>query len=181
MTGFAGGSANFEISPGERVLWEGKPERLRGFLRPMDLFLLIFVLFAGLFFLGVATGTSRPGAPAPAFLFFFPFIFFGVFLIGPRILSVIRESSGARYAVTDRRILIRNRGRLVELDLATLPYLEMERSLVAGPTIYFGTRSTYEGWGGMYGGSPAPAFRGLTDADTVYRTISDARAKVRGR
>lgn len=172
---------SFEIAPGERLLWEGKPQRLRGFLRPMDLFLLVFVLFAGLVFLTAATGTSSRDAPAPAFLFFFPFIFFGLFLIGPRILTLIRESSGAGYAVTERRILIRNRGRLVELDLATLPYLEMERSWLAGPTIYFGQRQMYEGWGGIYGGSPAPAFRGLANADAVYRTISDARARARGR
>ena len=73
------------------------------------------------------------------------------------------------------------RRRLVELDLATLPYLELEQSWLAGPTIYFGQRQMYEGWGGFYGGSPAPAFRGLADADAVYRTLSDARARARGR
>jgi len=172
---------SFEISPGERMLWEGKPQRLRGFLRPMDLFLLVFMLFAGTFFFTAAAGTARPGLAPPVFLFFFPIIFFGVFLFGPRLIGLVRESSGAAYAVTDRRILIRNRGRFVELDLATLPYLEMERSWLAGPTIYFGQRQMYEGWGGVYGGSPAPAFRGLADADTVYRTISEARARAKGR
>jgi hypothetical protein len=169
------------MSPGERVLWEGRPRRLRGFLRPMDLFLLVFMFVTGLFFVAAAAGTTTPGAPPPLFLFFFPFIFFGVFLFGPRVITLIREASGASYAVTDRRILIRNRGRFVELDLATLPYLEMESSWLAGPTIYFGQRGMYEGWGGMYGGSPAPALRGLTDADTVYRIVSDARTKARGR
>jgi hypothetical protein len=172
---------SFEMSPGERVLWEGKPRRLRGFLRPMDLFLVVFMVVAALFFLSAAAGTTTPGAPPPLFLFFFPIIFFGVFLFGPRLITLIRESSGASYAVTDRRILIRNRGRLVELDLATLPYLEMDRSWLAGPTIYFNQRQMYEGWGGMYGGSPAPAFRGLADADAVYRTISEARARAGGR
>jgi len=59
----------------------------------------------------------------------------------------------------------------------------MERSWLAGPTIFFGQRQMYEGWGGFYGGSPAPAFRGLADSDSdaVYRTISDARARARGR
>ncbi|HEX9267674.1 MAG TPA: hypothetical protein VF965_09340 [Candidatus Limnocylindria bacterium] len=171
---------SFDISPGERMLWEGKPQRLRGFLRPMDVFLLVFILFVGFFF-ATATAASGSRDGSLPFVFFFPVIFFGFFLVGPRILSVMRESSGARYAVTDRRVLIRNRGRFVELDLATLPYLEMDQSWLAGPTIYFGQRQMYEGWGGMYGGSPAPAFRGLADADTVYRTISDARARARGR
>ena len=170
---------SFEISPGERILWEGKPQRLRGFLRPMDLFLVVFVLITTLFFVTATVGSATPGASP--FLFFFPLIFFGFFLFGPRLFGLFREASGAAYAVTDRRILIRNRGRFVELDLATLPYLEMERSWIAGLTIYFGQRQMYEGWGGMYGGSPAPAFRGLADADSVYRVVSDARAKVRGR
>jgi hypothetical protein len=170
----------FEIAPDERMLWEGKPERLRGFLRPMDLYLLVFILFLGFFFV-TATAVNASRDPSPPPVFFFPVIFFGFFLVGPRILSVMRESSGARYAVTDRRILIGNRRRLIELDLATLPYLELERSWLAGATIYFGQRQMYDGWGGFYGGSPAPAFRGLADADTVYRTISDARAKARGR
>jgi hypothetical protein len=171
---------SFEIPPGERVLWEGKPERLRGFLRTMDVVLLVFVLFLGFSFASaIAASGSRAGSTP--LLFYFPIIFFGFFLFGPRILSVFRESSGARYAVTDRRILIRTRRRLVELDLATLPYLELEQSWLAGPTIYFGQRQMYEGWGGFYGGSPAPAFRGLADADAVYRTLSDARARARGR
>lgn len=147
----------------------------------MDIFLVVFVLITGLFFVTATAGSATPGAPPPFFLFSFPFIFFGLFLFGPRLFGLFRESSGATYAVTDRRILIRNRGRFVELDLETLPYLEMERSWIAGPTIYFGQRQIYEGWGGMYGGSPAPAFRGLADADSVYRVVSEARAKARGR
>ena len=47
---------------------------------------------------------------------------------------------------------------------------------LSGPTIYFAQRSLYEGWGGFYGGSPAPAFRGLADADSVFQQISAARA-----
>jgi hypothetical protein len=171
---------SFEIPPGERMLWEGKPERLRGFLRTMDVVLLVFVLFLGFSFASaIAASGSRAGSTP--LLFYFPIIFFSFFLFGPRILSVFRESSGARYAVTDRRILLRTRRRLVELDLATLPYLELEQSWLAGPTIYFGQRQMYEGWGGFYGGSPAPAFRGLADADGVYRILSDARARARGR
>lgn len=168
----------FETPPGERVLWEGRPRGIRGFIRPMDLFFLVLTLLIGLSF--GTTAAATPNAPK-AFLFVLPVLFFGLLFIGPRLFSVLRESAGASYLVTDRRIVIRTRGRLVELDLANLPYLELERSWLSGPMIYFGQRQMYEGFGGFYGGSPAPAFRGVVDADAVYRIISDARRAARER
>jgi hypothetical protein len=169
---------SFEAAPGERVLWEGRPRGIRGFIRPMDVFFLVFILLIG--FLFGTTALARPNASGGLF-FLLPVVFFGLLFIGPRLVSILRESAGASYVVTDRRIVIRTRGRLVELDLTNLPYLELERSWVSGPVIYFGQRQMYEGMGGFYGGSPAPAFRGVVDADAVYRIVSDARAKARGR
>lgn len=160
------------LSADERVLWEGRPLRVRGFVRPMDVFFLLFTLLIGLLFGSTAAAASnRP----EGLLFLFPVVFFALLFVGPRLISILRESAGVSYVVTDRRIVIRNRGRLVELDLANLPYLELERSWLSGQVIYFGQRQMYEGWGGFYGGSPAPAFRGLVDADAVYRIVSDAR------
>jgi hypothetical protein len=169
---------SFETAPGERVLWEGRPRGIRGFVRPMDLFFLVLTLLIGLSF-----GTTAAAAPdgSRGFLFVLPVLFFGVLFVGPRLVSILRESAGASYVVTDRRIVIRNRGRLVELDLTNLPYLELERSWLSGPVIFFGQRQMYEGFGGFYGGSPAPAVRGVIDADVVYRIISDARRAARER
>jgi hypothetical protein len=169
---------SFETSPGERVLWEGRPSGIRGFIRPMDLFFLVFTLLIGLSF--GTTAAATPNASRGLF-FILPVLFFGLLFIGPRVLSILRESAGAFYLVTDRRIVIRTRRRLVELDLSNLPYLELERSWLSGPMIYFGQRQMYEGLGGFYGGSPAPAFRGVVDADAVYRIISDARRAARER
>ena len=168
----------FETAPGERVLWEGRPRGIRGFVRPMDLFFLAFALFIGFAFASAAVAT--PSGSSGVF-FLVPLVFFGLLFVVPRLVGILRESAGASYVLTDRRIVIRNRRRIVELDLANLPYLELERSWLSGPTIYFGPRQMYEGLGGFYGGSPAPALRGLTDADEVYRTISDARARARQR
>jgi len=160
------------LSAGERVLWEGRPRGIRGFVRPMDIFFLVFTLLIGLLF--GSTAAATPNAPG-GLLFLFPVVVFVLLFIGPRLISILRESAGVSYVVTDRRIVIRNRGRLVELDLANLPYLELERSWLSGPVIFFSQRQMYEGWGGFYGSSPTPAFRGLVGADAVYRTISDAR------
>jgi Bacterial PH domain len=164
------------------MLWAGQPSGWRAFLRPADLFIIAFAVFAGVFFVVATVATpsrsSGPSDPSTSVLvFLFPIVFFGVFLIGPRLFSARREIDGTRYALTDRRVVIRGRRREIELDLANLQHLELERSWLSGPSIFFGTRQIYEGWGGMYGGSPAPAFRGLPDADAVYRLISEARAK----
>ena len=169
---------SFEPSAGERVLWEGRPRGIRAFIRPMDVFFLLFTLLIGTLF--GTTAAASPSGPG-GLLFLFPVIVFGLLFIGPRLISILRESQGVSYLLTDRRIVIRNRGRLVELDLSNLPYLELDRSWLTGPVIYFGQRQMYEGWGGFSGGSPAPALRGLVDADVVYRTISDARGGSRER
>jgi hypothetical protein len=168
----------FETASGERVLWEGRPRGIRGFIRPMDVFFFVFTLLIGLSF---ATAVAATPNSSRGLFFVLPIALFGLLFVAPRLISIVRESGGASYVVTDRRIVIRNRGRLVELDLANLPYLELERSWLSGPMIYFGQRQMYDGWGGFYGGSPAPALRGLVDADAVYRIISDARRGARQR
>jgi len=173
------------VAPGERLLWKGNPRGIRGFLRPMDLFLLAFAAFAALFFVtGIAASAaarSRSGPGDFLVVALFPFVFFAIFFFGPRLFSIWREASGAEYMLTDRRVVIRTRRREVELDLMTLPYLELESSWLSGETIYFAQRNIYEGWGGVYGGSPAPALRGLQDARSVYRMISEARTALRQR
>lgn len=172
----------FGPAPDERLLWPGRPSGIRAFVRPMDVLFAVFAVLAGLFFLTGAAATRRPGdPPTPLFIFFFPVVFFGVLVLLPRLISITRESAGTEYALTDRRIVIRSQSRLVELDLANRPYLELDRSLITGRAIYFGQRQMYEGFGFFYGASPAPACRGLTDAETVFRTISGARTRAKER
>ncbi len=170
-------SRDVALAPGERVLWSDRPHGVRGYLRPTDLFLLAFALFAALFF---ATGTLAASRAEPSIAvvgFFFPLLLFGFFFFGPRFIDLRRETDRASFTLTDRRIVLLSRKRDVELDLANLQHLELERGWMSGSVIYFGTRSMYEGWGGIYGGSPAPAIRGIPDADRVFRLISDARAQ----
>jgi hypothetical protein len=168
------------LAAGEKLIWEGRPRGLRGFFRSMDVFLLGFAAFAAFFFVTSLAASARQTPRAPSdyvVVALFPFIAFGLFLFLPRLIGVWREASGASYALTDRRIIIEGRGRRVEFDLRTLPHLELERSWLSGPTIFFAQRGAYEGWGGFYGGSSAAAFRGLADAPDVYRMISEARSR----
>jgi len=173
-----------DLAAGELMIWEGRPQRLRGFLRAFDLFWIVFAALGALFFVTSLAASSRGTERDPGtYVVFamFPFVVFGVFIFAPRLASIWREARGASYALTDKRIILRTRGRRIDLDLRTLPYLELERSWISGPTIYFAQRNIYEGWGGLYGGSAAPALRGLLDADDVYRKISAARSQATAR
>ncbi len=169
-------NGDITLAPGERVLWADHPHGWRGVLRPTDLFLAAFALFAALFFVTAILAGPRPNGSFALVSFLFPLLFFGLFFFGPRFISASRERS-VTYTLTDRRIVLRSRRRDVEFDLANLQHLELERGRLTGPVIFFGSRGMYEGWGGIYGGSPTPAIRGVPDAERVFRMISDARAQ----
>lgn len=175
-----------QLVPGEHVLWEGRPASFWYQLRPLDLLLVLF------FFIWVAgfgavlfSTTTTPGRNAPPpWFFFFPMLFFAVFFFLPRILVVLRETGSTRYVVTDRRILIHARRRDTEVELRNLAFLEHHRGFLSGSTVYFAPRSPFEsaplGWGWMGAASETPAFRGLRNGAEVYRTVSRARAELRG-
>ena len=170
------------LASGERVIWRGRPTRLRGFYRPMDPFMLAFVFLGALFFVTALSSSAR-SRPADAgdyqVAILFPLIVFGLFFFLPRFIGVWREKSGAEYTLTNKRVLLTARGRRIEFDLRSLPHLELERSWLSGPTIFFAQRNLYDGFG-WYGGSNAPAFRGLPDAEQVYEMIGKARTEALG-
>jgi hypothetical protein len=169
------------LETGETVLWEGRPDLVRFSLNPMLIFSLVFMsLFFGTFAATFTQPTGR-GAPPPIFIFF-PFIFFAVFFLVPMLVNGIVEGSRTRYVVTDRRILIAGWRRRAEIDLATLQYLELRRSLFGTATVALASQSPFEGLGwGMYGSRWTPALRAIPDADNVYEIISRARARLRSR
>jgi hypothetical protein len=169
---------SFEIAAGERIIWEGKPERLRGFLRTIDVFIFLMAIVFGFFVVGTISAAGRSDASGFLVGGFFPLVVFGLFFFAPRFIDILRELGRTVYVLTDRRVVIRRGRREIELPLATLSYLELDDSWVSGRTIFFAQRQLYEGVGVFGGGSSTPAFRGLRDASAVYRRISDARAAV---
>ena len=101
------------LAAGEKVIWQGTPSGLRAFLRPMDMFLLFFSLFAAFFFVTTIFAAGRGGTSGSSIVVagLFPLIFFGGFFFGPRLWSMWREASGTRYTLTDRRVVLQSRGR----------------------------------------------------------------------
>ncbi|HEV8655390.1 MAG TPA: PH domain-containing protein [Candidatus Limnocylindria bacterium] len=167
------------LLPGERVLWEGRPDLLRFVFNPMYVF---FFVFFAVWLLGFSSviGSRSPNAPSPLF-FLFPALFFGVFFFGPMLISGWLEGSRTTYVLTDRRVLIRGFRRRAEIDLASLQLVELQRSLFGTTSIYFAPRSPYASWGFGFTGSWTPAFRAIADGDRVYDLISRARAEARSR
>lgn len=174
-------SAEFAVRAGERLLWEGRPDAARFMFNP---FLLIFVVFFTVWFLGFSTLLFTPSRNGPpTLLLLFPVLFFAVFFFAPTLIGGWLSASRTRYFVTDRRVVIDGFRRRQELDLTTLPYLELERSLMGTASIYFAPRSPYETWAGfgMWGGRSAPAFRAVRDADKVYEMIARARDEAKSK
>jgi hypothetical protein len=170
------------LLPGERLLWEGRPDvnafSLRGawFLVPFSILWGGFALF---------WEASVLTSPAPGFfaLWGIPFVLAGLYLIFGRIPVARREARRTRYAITDRRLLLL-RGpfgqQVTEIDLKDVPPPQLERGRSGIGTITFGpTPSAFRappGWPtlGMY--AQPPAFLTIPDADRVSRVLQDARA-----
>lgn len=111
-------------------------------------------------------------------LLLLPVIILALFL-APAWFGRFVEGRRTRYVVTDRRIFIDSWRRQVEIDLATLNYLEHHRSLFGTSTIHLAPRSPYEAWGAGWWGPWTPALRAVEDGERVYRIISDARGALR--
>jgi hypothetical protein len=102
-----------ELSPGERVLWQGRP---LGGLRfvPQDLLQFLFGLFFfgfSLFWLYAASGAMTKGnsAPATAFpLFGVPFVLMGFYFVCGRFVFEAFQRKYTEYAVTNQRVIIRS-------------------------------------------------------------------------
>lgn len=167
-----------ETEPGETVLWEGRPSLVPYGLNASVLFFFSFLLLVPVS-LVLTAPTPSPAMPSPLF-FALPFLFFNVLFVGPGIVGVLLEGSRTSYTVTDRRVLIRAFRHRAEIDLSTLQFLELERSVLGTWTISFGPRWPYEGWSWL-GGRWTPALRAIRDGDRVYEIVSRARARYRQR
>lgn len=173
------------LMPGERVLWQGKPE-VRPFVMRGAWFIIPFSLLWGGFAIAweVSAILGRGG------LFFalwgIPFVLLGLYMIFGRLFVAKREAERTRYAITDRRVLVLGGAfsrSLVELDLDRLPGAQLDESRDGVGTITFGTPVGFmrlpPGWPtmGMY---RAPsAFQSIRDVRRTFDTLQQARTDVR--
>ena len=94
------------LGRGEKIVWQGRPDRKLIVLRSSDTFLIPFsLLWCGFAFFWEFTVLSTPD-PFPFALFGLPFIAIGLYIVFGRFLvdSYIRHNTS--YALTNQRAII---------------------------------------------------------------------------
>ena len=184
-----------ELSAGESILWSGQPSRKVVFGK-QDVFLIPFSLLWGGFaifweasVLGLLAfgGKSAPNA-APWFMALFgvPFVVIGQYLIWGRFVYAAWKKGKIVYAVTDKRVVVLDRGlgrKVTSAYLQQLPAIQKTLRRDGIGTLTFGLsvpvgggRNNMAAWDGGLS-SPVPTFVDVEDAENVYRVVSDAREK----
>jgi hypothetical protein len=182
-----------ELSPGEMILWAGKPHPGIRFHKE-DFFLIPFSLVWGgftIFWTLMVLGFERPdSAPrAPAFFVFVGvcFVAIGQYFIWGRFVFADWRKKRTFYAVTNRRVIAVQCGfqrRTASAFLDTLPALELEqgrgrtgslRFKEAEPMFY---RMGTTGWDSVALGA-TPAFIDILEARELHQFILDLRQQSR--
>lgn len=131
---------------GETLMWTGQPRRGL-MLRPADALLVPFSLLWGGFAIFWNVMVWR-AADWFFRLWGLPFLVAGLWLIGGRFFSDAWLRAHTRYAVTDRRVLIRTSLLpLQSLDRNRLPRLEMDEHKDGSVSLWFAERGSLFGWG----------------------------------
>ena len=177
-----------ELSPGERILWAGRPNKSVIFHK-QDAMMIPFSLFWGGFalFWEAQAMTGNGGLHAASLIFDLwgiPFVLMGQYLIWGRFIYTAWVKERAYYAVTDRRliaILLRPHREVYTAFIDAIPLLRKEDGAKGTATLRFSEpqdRRQKGTWNAM-SMSGSPAFIDIDDPDTPYRLIGDLREKSR--
>ena len=187
-----------ELTPGESVLWAGRPSTRVVFQWKANEPLLGFSLIGGVFAIlwEIAAIWSLWSIPSPKSLFMvllgIPLVLTGQYFIWGRFFSDARKKERTYYAVTTRRVIavqnFRTR-RVASADINALPALTKERRLGGVGTLRFGpapilyarrwsemTADKWEVWDALSIKS-GPVFVDIEEVDSVHQLISGLQAK----
>lgn len=124
------------LTPGEFVVWQGRPEKGNLFM-PTDLFILFFSIFWLGFALFWEYMAFIGGAPLPFLLFGAPFVLIGLYLLFGRFIQKIWTRKRTFYVVTNRRILVKAGNKLNIVNGWDLPPMEIKFHNNGNGTIWF--------------------------------------------
>ncbi len=158
------------LQPGERLLWEGTPERgIR--LQRSDWFTVPFsLLWCGMLCIIIGPQIRMAAALPHLGLIYIPFILAGVYLLAGRFFLRTCRLARTRYAVTDKRVIIVSRRETVFLVYEQIPMLQKEIRRSGVGTIWF-QRPAYYGSGKHRRHIPGMGFEEISEAERVYRLI----------
>jgi len=193
-----------ELASGESIAWMGQPNPSVVFHK-QDLFLIPFSLLWGgfaIFWEGSVAGFWNQGSRNEAWIFGMiwgiPFVLIGQYLIWGRFVHDSWLKGRTYYAVTNRRVIVVQKGwskRIASAYLDSLPAITKEGSDAGPGTLSFvpdtsffsgfaggtsssGRRNNWGAWNSMSIGS-TPVFRDIDNLGYVYRLVSDLREKAR--
>ena len=181
----------WELSPGETVLWQGKPEKWPFVtMGPLNMmFMVPFSLAWGGSFLFVETRMIQSGSILGT-LFFAPFALFGLYLIGGRFWAGVRCWENTVYAVTNKRVLIRLGTlwpKVTSLPLSEISTVRIQgcRRRIGHINFNSGERHVFNSCSGWQPGPSfavigglvmvVPSFRYIREPERVYDLIESLR------
>lgn len=189
--------ATFQLEPGERVLWLGRPQQGVVF-RKMDLLMIPFSLLWGgfafvweAFAIGLALTVRHP---VPFFIAAVGLLFVGMGLytvVGRFWYDAYRRANIA-YAVTDRHVLIATGGsdrKQTSLDVTQLLQLKCYERADGSGTIVFGYEHFFDDWNRQFPQTrlsrfncryppPPPAFERIDQVQHVFELIRESRSRL---
>lgn len=171
-----------ELSPGEKLLWSGRPKQ--GFiLRAADAFMIPFSLLWCGFAIFWEYNVINQSAPLFFMLWGIPFVLIGLYIVAGRFFVDAKSRERTFYGVTNERILIVNglfSRQTKSLPLRTLSDLSLtERAdgsgtITLGPALMPFMQSLPGGWPGADKYSP-PAFDLIERVKETYELIRQAQ------
>jgi len=171
-----------ELSPGERLLWNGKPKQ--GLcLRPADAFMIPFSLLWCGFAIFWEFSAMSHGAPVFFMLWGIPFIAIGLYIVFGRFFVDAQMRERTYYGVTNERLIIVSglfSRQTKSLPLHTLSDLSLtERAdgsgtITLGPTLMPFMQNLPAGWPGAGHYSP-PSFEMIDRVKETYELIRQAQ------
>lgn len=167
-----------EILPGEKQLWVGKPKIGIQFRKSDALFIPFSIFWAGFAVFWFVTAVFS-GAPFPFALFGIPFLCVGLYITVGRFFYDSYKRGKTLYAVTDKRVIIKNggiKGQTVTLNIKSLQDISIIEKQDGSGTITFNSNNSFpsfigqSNWPGTKRGQ-APALEFITDVREVYSLI----------
>jgi hypothetical protein len=171
---------NFQLTSGERVLWQGAPGQGIRF-QAQDWFA---IPFAAVWLAVIFTAVSATPASArdPGFYLIPPlFLLIGLYMLVGRFILDMLSRAKTEYALTNRRAIIETglfRRSTRSINLAAAPEIRLSEGRSGRGTIEFGSGSPFgfmpRGWPGM-SRHLSPAFENIENASSIYSTVLDAQ------
>ncbi len=167
----------FDLEPGEKQLWTGRP-RQGLMLRRSDALLIPFSLLWGGFAVFWEVGVLSTPAPGFFAIWGIPFVLMGVYIVIGRFFVDSWRRGRTSYGLTSDRVIIQSSSSLKSLPLRTLTDVTLSERADGTGTITFGSNpfSAFPfggpGWPGM---PQTPSFEQIPDARRVYAQIRQAQ------